>query len=296
MKLKLFSSLVFIVCSVIIQAQVSITDDGSSADPSAMLEIKSTTKGLLLPRMSQAERDGIASPVAGLVVWCTNCGVNGQVQVYNGSFWTNLTGGTADITCGSDFTDLRNGITYGTVLIGTQCWMAENLNIGTMVGVSSNQANNGVIEKYCYGNITTNCDVYGGLYQWNEMMQYSTNEGVRGICPDGWHLPTDGELTLLVTYLGGEGAAGGAMKETGLAYWSSPNTGATNSSGFTGLPGGYAVPPSSSNINTIGYFWTSTQFDGSNGYYRNLNYNNTAASRNPSNKAFGFSVRCVKNN
>ncbi|MBK7631804.1 MAG: hypothetical protein IPJ23_14080 [Ignavibacteriales bacterium] len=89
--------------------------------------------------------------------------------------------------CGQDI--IYEGKTYGTVLIGTQCWMKENLNVGTMIQGNSNQSNNGVKEKYCYNNDTANCSIYGGLYQWNEAMQYVTTEGARGICPEGW-IPT----------------------------------------------------------------------------------------------------------
>ena len=99
--------------------------------------------------------------------------------------------------CGDTFIDGRDGQTYSTVLIGTQCWMAENLNIGTMINGSNNQSNNDTIEKYCYNNDPVNCETYGGLYQWNEMMKYISVEGVKGICPLGWHVPSDNELCIL---------------------------------------------------------------------------------------------------
>ena len=122
--------------------------------------------------------------------------------------------------------------------------MAENLNIGTTISGATDMANNSIIEKYCNENNTANCDTYGGLYQWNEMMEYSTTPGVQGICPTGWHLPTDAEWTVLTSYLGGESIAGGKMKttgtiEAGTGLWYAPNNGATNSSGFSALPGGY---------------------------------------------------------
>jgi uncharacterized protein (TIGR02145 family) len=89
-----------------------------------------------------------------------------------------------------------------TVTIGTQTWMQYNLNVGTRIDGATTQSNNSVIEKYCYDNNFVNCTTYGGLYQWNEMMQYVTTAGVQGICPIGFHLPTDVELTTLETYLG----------------------------------------------------------------------------------------------
>ena len=101
------------------------------------------------------------------------------------------------------------GQTYGTILIGTQCWFKENLNVGNKINYTINQTNNAIVEKYCYDNLESKCDVYGGLYQWNEMMQYSNTPGIQGICPFGWHLPTNQEWTILSNNLGGESVAGG---------------------------------------------------------------------------------------
>jgi len=100
-----------------------------------------------------------------------------------------------------------------------------------MINGTEGMSNNWLIEKYCYDNNSDNCDEYGGLYQWNEMMEYTTTPGVQGICPTGWHLPTINEWTLLVDYLGGMTVAGGKMKETGTVHWRTPNIGATNESG-----------------------------------------------------------------
>ncbi len=102
-------------------------------------------------------------------------------------------------SCGDTLNDTRDGQNYNTVQIGDQCWMAENLNVGTMIDGSDDQTQQTpeVIEKYCYDNNTANCDTYGGLYQWNEMMHYTTQEGAQGICPAGWHVPTDGEWCTL---------------------------------------------------------------------------------------------------
>ena len=89
-----------------------------------------------------------------------------------------------------------------TIKIGTQCWKKENLDVGTMINGSINQTNNSVIEKYCYDNDPSNCTIYGGLYQWNEMMKYSTTESVQGICPKGFHLPSDNEWKIMEMFLG----------------------------------------------------------------------------------------------
>ena len=111
--------------------------------------------------------------------------------------------------------------------------MRENLDIGTMVTGISDQSNDSIIEKYCYNDDTANCAIYGGLYQWAEMMQYNSNPGSQGICPTGWHIPASAEWDTLVSYLGGEWLAGGKMKEAGTAHWFWSNVGANNESGFS---------------------------------------------------------------
>ena len=190
------------------------------------------------------------------------------------------------------------GQTYNTVQIGSQCWFRENLNVGMQIYDTLDQTNNGITEKYCYNNLAANCNTYGGLYQWDEAMQYSTTEGVKGICPTGWHLPTDAEWTTLTTFLGGESIAGGKMKEAGLTHWASPNTGATNSSGFTALPGGYRYYYGSFYDLTIdAYFWSSSQTDATHAWYRGLYYSYEDVGRYyGGSKTNGFSGRCVKDN
>jgi uncharacterized protein (TIGR02145 family) len=126
---------------------------------------------------------------------------------------------------------------YGVVTIGTQTWMEENLNIGTPIPITQEQKDNGIIEKWCY-----DCNTYGGLYNWHEMMNYSPADfsviGItQGICPIGWHIPTFNEWTTLFSYLGGNG---GKLKTTD-SLWQPPNVGATNETGFNALPGGSAL-------------------------------------------------------
>ena len=173
--------------------------------------------------------------------------------------------------------------------------MAQNLNIGIKINGSQEQTNNGIIEKYCYNDLESNCEIYGGLYQWNEMMQWTTTSGVQGICPTGWHSPTDGEWTALTTYLGGESVAGGKMKESNLSHWSYPNTGATNSSGFTALPGGYrSYDGEFSYLTYDASFWSSSQYDAAGAWYRGLNYYFEYVDSSGSPKTNGFSTRCLK--
>ena len=189
------------------------------------------------------------------------------------------------------------GQVYNTVQIGTQCWFKENLNIGVRVDVLQYQSDNGIIEKYCYKDSTVNCDIYGGLYNWFEMMNYTTTEGTQGICPSGWHLPSDLEWTTLTDFLGGLSYAGGKMKETGTAHWEDPNFGATNESGFTGLGGGYRDYNNQySSRLFITLFWSSTEDSSYDAWYRTIG--NTYEGMYNSNgvgKSAGLSVRCLKN-
>jgi uncharacterized protein (TIGR02145 family) len=254
-----------------------------------MLDVKSTPKGFLPPRMTYAERNTIATPPAGLMIWCSNCSAAGELQVYNGTAWTNMVGG---VVCGNPITDPRDGKSYTTVLIGTQCWFSKNLNIGTRI--TNSQTNNGIIEKFCYNDLESNCNLYGGLYQWDEAMQYTTTQGLQGICPTGWHLPTDAEWTTLTTYLGGTSVAGGKMKETGTVHWALPNTGATNSSGFTAFPGGFwAVTNIYSNLTTQSSLWSSTQNSG-NAWTRDLSNSNGTVNRTSNTRTDARTVRCLK--
>lgn len=185
--------------------------------------------------------------------------------------------------------------TYNTVQIENQCWMRENLNIGVMIDGGFFQTDDNIIEKYCFGSDETNCDEYGGLYGWHEMMQYITEEGTQGICPNGWHIPTDGEWTNLANFLGGDDYAGGKMKEAGTDHWDDPNTGATNSSGFTALPGGYHG--SSGNSFGLGdgaLFWSSSD-TGGGPWNRIIYYNESKLIRYKNSWGDGLSVRCLRN-
>jgi len=278
-------------------AQVSINSDGSQADPSAILDVKSISKGMLIPRMTAAQIGAIINPANGLQVYNTD---NGKIYLFVSSdnVWKELSYGTGVIykSCGV-ITDVRDGKTYNTVIIGTQCWFAQNLNIGTKVNASGEQTDNSIIEKYCYSDLESNCDVYGGLYQWDEMMQYITTEGAKGICPTGWHLPMASEFSTLSIYLGGESVAGGKLKETGYAHWQSPNTNASNSSGFTALPGGYRhYLGGFGDLNYLAYFWSSSQSDATTVEHPILYFNNEFIQWISQRKTYGFSVRCLQDN
>ncbi|MCX6267411.1 MAG: fibrobacter succinogenes major paralogous domain-containing protein, partial [Bacteroidetes bacterium] len=180
------------------------------------------------------------------------------------------------------------------------CWFKENLNIGTRVNSTEEQTNNSLIEKYCYNNLDANCAIYGGLYQWNEMKQYTVTAGGQGICPSGWHMPTDGEWTTVTTFLGGTSVAGGKMKATGTVQagtglWNNPNTGATNESGFSAVPGGYRINNGTwFGIDNYGYWWSSSENNASDGWARGMYYDLSNINGYGSLKYYGFSARCVK--
>ena len=177
---------------------------------------------------------------------------------------------------------------YHTVQIGSQCWIKENLDVGIQIKDSSNQSNNGIIEKYCYNDDSANCSAFGGLYQWNEAMQYDTLEKAKGICPDGWHIPTKAEFDTLSKFVHGNGNSLRNIKlgkENGIG---------TNTSGFSALFTGYRY------INGLFYrikrsacFWSSTKFN-----YEladNMNMEDDIKDINQNNYSFtnGFSVRCL---
>ncbi len=379
---------------------VGINDDNSDPDATAMLDVKSTGKGFLPPRMTLQQRDAIASPANGLMVFCTDGGANGTgtgaVTIFISGMWyvgnvtcltpdalsaginipcsdqitwswnaatgatgykwsaandyvtatemgtststieTGLAAGTvytryvwayntcgvslpttltqttaASWICGYPVTDTRDSKRYNTVLIGTQCWFARNLNIGTKISGSTAQTNHSSIEKYCYGDDEANCTVYGGLYQWDNAMQWSTTEGIPGICPAGWHLPTYGEWCVLSNFLDptvncsppgfSYNHAGGKLKEAGYDHWMSPNTEATNSSGFTALPGGLRLTSQTNGAwfifqGQIAYFWSSTPKDGTWAYHILLRDDEAYVYPVSDPKGLGYSCRCIRNN
>ena len=207
---------------------------------------------------------------------------------------------------GSTFTDPRDGKVYQTVVIGNQVWMAENLAYlpsVNMVADGSEDAAGSYYYVYGYdgtnvadAKATDNYATYGVLYNWTAAMDgeasSTTNpSGIQGVCPAGWHLPSDAEWTELTDYLGGTGA-GGKLKETGTTHWNSPNTGATNETGFTALPGGYRGDNGAFyNVGNYGEWWSATEGNAASAWNRRM-YSDVGRYR--SNKELGFSVRCVR--
>jgi uncharacterized protein (TIGR02145 family) len=182
------------------------------------------------------------------------------------------------------------------IVIGTQQWMTQNLDVTTY-------RNGDIIPQvtdatawaalttgaWCYNtNDPANGAIYGKLYNW-----YAVNDP-RGLAPAGWHIPSDAEWTTLRTYFG-ETVAGGKLKATGTTIWYSPNSGATNESGFTGLPGGLRTEGGIfSLVGPYGFWWSATQFNSSIAWYRFLYYDNSLLPRVTHNKNYGLSVRCLR--
>jgi len=190
-------------------------------------------------------------------------------------------------TCGD--TVNYSGGTYHTVQIGTQCWLKENLNVGTVIQGTDTAKNNGTIEKYCYQNETANCSTYGGLYLWDEAMQYDTTSGTRGICPSGWHMPTFAECETLKTAVGNNG---NALKAVGQGTGAGAGT---NTSGFSALLAGARVYNGTfTSLGLYGFFRSSMQYNASEASYISLNGGDNIILFTHNSKLLGQSVRCIK--
>jgi uncharacterized protein (TIGR02145 family) len=198
-------------------------------------------------------------------------------------------------SCGDDIG--HEGYDYSTVQIGDQCWFAENCRYLPSVSPSSADSDTSPF-YFVYGyegydveiaKATDSYETYGVLYNWPAVM-------TEGICPSGWHIPSDGEFTELTDFLGGESIAGGKMKEAGYDHWDSPNEGATNSSGWTGLPGGY-YDGIFYFSGRIGFWWSASEFAteaGSYSWTHTLYNASELVDRAVSGRDNGLSARCVR--
>ena len=254
-----------------------------SPDPSSKVDISSTNKGFLPPRLTYSQRLGIQNPAKGLMIWCIDCD---EMQVFNGLMWINLSGASASVRslpgvkiCYQDWQfrnlDVRTYQNGDVIPIITDPVAWSNLTTGAMCWYNNDSA--------------TYAGVYGRLYNW-----YAVNDP-RGLAPPGWHVPTNSEWTIITNCLGGENIAGGKMKAIST-NWTPPNTSATNSSGFGGLPGGARYSNGSFNdAGNLGYWWSFTAFNASNSWYRSVYYNNAGVVSSNNFKSYGFSVRCIRN-
>jgi uncharacterized protein (TIGR02145 family) len=224
--------------------------------------------------------------------------INGAGTAYGSdvSFTTTTTGG-------STVQDI-DGNTYNTITIGSQVWITENLKTtkysdGTTIplvtdpGAWQAQPTPGYT-FYNNDGATYQAD-YGALYNFYAI-DPATNGG-KNVCPTGWHVPYDGEWTVLTDYLGGEALAGGKLKETGLTHWLSPNSDATNSSGFTAFGGGARnYMGLFMSMGDMAYFWTLTSSMNPNAFYRSLLSAGGPVVKSDIMRNFGMSVRCIQGN
>ncbi|MCF8234645.1 MAG: hypothetical protein K9G67_06695 [Bacteroidales bacterium] len=257
--------------------------DNNELSVNGKLEINTTTSGLLPPRLTMTQMKSIDNPQSGLIVFNTTLNV---LMIYNGANWKQIANNDGD-PCG-DFT--YEGQTYSTVIIGDQCWMAENLNIGTQINHDEDQTDNGIIEKYCQYDNADQCEIYGGLYLWHELMQYVTDSAAQGICPEGWHIPTDHEWTQLTGYVSPD--AGKKLKSD--EYWYEEGNG-TDDFGFTSLPVGYVKTSGFMEWEKSANFWTST-YQYSAAYERRMYYDSDMVHRYDGGWSMdlAYSIRCIK--
>ena len=279
MKKLIFLLPIFVLLQLCLYAQVGIGTATPAA--SAQLDVSSTTKGLLPPRMTTAQRDAIVSTATGLVIFNTT--TNG-LEFKSSTGWVTLGKG--------------NAVFLPTIVIGTQQWMEKNLDVltyrnGDIIPQVTDPTAWGALTTgaWCYyNNDSTQGNKYGKLYNW-----HAVNDP-RGLAPQGWHVPSDAEWTILETALGGASVAGGKMKEAGTLNWTTPNTGGNNNSGFAGLPGGYRESNNGSFafVGNRGFWWSSTENYTYSALYRNVYYGSGDIFWNGASKEGGFSVRCLR--
>ena len=203
------------------------------------------------------------------------------VDDFGPSYFSNTWKFTTAATSCKDFATVAYaGKTYHTLQVGSQCWLKENLDVGTRVNGSVTQANNSILEKYCYNDDSLNCKTYGGLYQWREAMQYASAPGAQGICPAGWHIPSKEDYDTLTTTVKGNA---NVLLAIGQAK-------GNNTTGFSALFAGKRNDLGVfADLGKNSTFWTSTPYF----YYMDLNYIDSTMYSNTYVKEYGLSVRCI---
>src|SRR5690554_3672892 len=267
----------------------NITDDGG-ATVTARGVCWSTNQNPTISDNKTEDGNGVGTFVSKI------SGLTADATYYARAYATNSKG-TAygnTISFTTSFTDPRDGNVYQTVSIGNQVWMAENLKyLPSVVGPATVSETTAYYYVYGYdgtdvtaAKATANYTTYGVLYNWPAAMN---------ACPTGWHLPSDAEWTELTDYLGGRVAAGGKLKEIGTTHWNTPNTDATNETGFTALPGGGRnYRGRFVGVGYDGYWWSATEYDTDHAWHRYIFYNYGLVSRYVNGKELGFSVRCLR--
>jgi len=214
--------------------------------------------------------------------------------------YTTINYGAVNLKQGDGIFD-KDANYYKTVKIGTQIWMAENLktmryNDNTIIPLVTDNVEwkTLITPGYCWYNndLSTNKATYGALYNWYAVD--AASNGGKNLCPTGWHVPTNTEWTILITFLGGSTIAGDKLKEAGITHWQSPN-GGTNESGFKALPGGiHSSGGTFDLIGSRGYWWSASEYNSTLAYGRSMLYNYSSVSNIANSKQSGHSVRCVR--
>jgi uncharacterized protein (TIGR02145 family) len=183
--------------------------------------------------------------------------------------------------CGNNLTDIRDNKVYPTVQIGSQCWLASNLNFGTILASTQDQRDNCVSEKYCYNDNPINCMSQGGLYQWDELMLYDNTPADQGFCPPTWHIPTENEWNTLFANYVNNGFAGSPLKYSGYSGFNALLSGARHINKSWDFKG-FAT-----------FFWSSSSYAGYKAWAHGMNDLDPSVSGYPASRANGFSVRCI---
>jgi uncharacterized protein (TIGR02145 family) len=186
------------------------------------------------------------------------------------------------VNCGSPITDIRDNKVYPTIQIGTQCWMAANLNYGSQLAGSSTQRDNCIVEKYCYNDIPVRCTTGSVFYQWDELMQYDLSVSDQGLCPPGWHVPAENDWSTLFANWTNNGFAGSPLKYSGY-------------SGFNALLAGtrlFNISWSYEGFAT--FFWSSTAYTPTKAWVHAMNDDDPSVALYPASRANAYSVRCIK--
>lgn len=323
----------FLLLVVLITGLLSCTKSGITNDPPVIAAPSLTTTAATIVTQYTAQSGGNVSSQGAAVTargvcWSINpgpttadsktsdsagtgsyssimTGLTPSTKYYFRSYGTNSKGTsygnelsftTQDVSATS-VTDIDGNI-YSIVTIGSQTWMKENLKVtryrnGDPIPTGLNNADWGATKSGActlYNNDAGNNTVYGKLYNW-----YAAADP-RNIAPEGWHVPSEAERSAIYGSLGGLDVAGGEMKEAGLTHWNSPNTGATNNSGFTGLPAGIRISTGEYfMMGSAGYWWTTTDYPGyDDAEFMGLFANSAEGTQISDVKEMGISIRCIK--
>jgi uncharacterized protein (TIGR02145 family) len=298
----------------------------ATTDANAITTTSATSGGVIT-------NDGGASITAKGVCWSTSANPTIALATIttdgagSGLYVSNISGLTANTTyyvrayatnsAGTAYGDVKSFLTtiaiteITSVVIGTQKWTSKNLDVttyrdGTPIPQVTDPTAwaNLTTGAWCYyANNSANGPIYGKLYNWYAVTGIhddDDNTPNKILAPTGWHVPTDAEWTTLTTYLGGESVAGGKMKSTGNltsgnGLWAGGNTDATNSSGFSGLPGGWCnISGTYTSIGNDGRWWSSSEYNPADTWGRDLSHGTATVSSYYFNKSYGYSVRCIK--